>query len=247
MCSLQKVIGSEPGGISVAQLNRTMKTLRLHVLALTVAFLGLGSVADAGSLTLAWDGSPDPAVAGYRLYWGPCPARYTNSLDVRAATSVTVPNLADGRGVLFRRSRLQLGQYRKRPLHRGLAAHRCSAGRRRRLRWRLQERHHDISTLDGGWYFLRSATSFFGGAGYTWGAAGDKPVPGDYDGDSKIDIAVYRPSTGHWFILPSSSNFTTAQTYQWGTTGDQPVSGDYDGDGRTDLAIYRPRTVAGTS
>jgi hypothetical protein len=66
-----------------------------------------------------------------------------------------------------------------------------------------------------------------------WGASIDVPVPGDYDGDGRIDVTVYRPTTAHWFILKSSTNYTTWDTYQWGSTGEIPVPSDHDGDGKT--------------
>ena len=60
-------------------------------------------------------------------------------------------------------------------------------------------------------------------AGFKWGAAGDVPVQGDYDGDGKTDLAVYRASNGAWFILRSSSGFVSGAGYTWGATGDTPV------------------------
>jgi FG-GAP-like repeat len=69
------------------------------------------------------------------------------------------------------------------------------------------------------------------------GGLGDIPVPGDYDGDGQIDIAVFRSTTGEWFIARSAS---PPLQVGWGTNGDVPVPADYDGDHRTDLAVFRP-------
>jgi hypothetical protein len=56
-----------------------------------------------------------------------------------------------------------------------------------------------------------------------WGVSTDVPVPGDYDGDGKTDLAVFRPSTGQWFILKSSTNYTSWDSYQWRASTDIPV------------------------
>ena len=49
-----------------------------------------------GSVALAWDASPDAAVAGYRVYYGVTSGTYTNSATVGNATNATVANLTDG-------------------------------------------------------------------------------------------------------------------------------------------------------
>lgn len=71
-----------------------------------------------------------------------------------------------------------------------------------------------------------------------WGLGGDRPVHADFDGDARVDVAVFRPSTAIWYIL-QSSNGEIRYGY-WGLATDQLVPADYDGDQRADLAVFRP-------
>jgi len=88
---------------------------------------------------------------------------------------------------------------------------------------------------NGTWYVLNSQQQWIT---QSWGLSGDKPVPGDYDGDGKTDFSVFRPSNVTWYIVASSTGATSG--YPFGTASDIPVPGDYDGDGKTDAAVYRP-------
>lgn len=69
----------------------------------------------------------------------------------------------------------------------------------------------------------------------------DTPVPGDYDGDGKFDLAVYRVglSPANTFIYLRSSDGQVV--YQpWGNfQTDYILPGDYDGDGKTDFCAGR--------
>ncbi|HOO77223.1 MAG TPA: hypothetical protein PLZ73_04970 [bacterium] len=55
----------------------------------------------------------------------------------------------------------------------------------------------------------------------------------DFDGDSRDDVAVFRPASGLWAVQGVTRAY-------FGGSGDEPRPGDYDGDGIADIAIFRP-------
>lgn len=116
---------------------------------------------------------------------------------------------------------------------------------------------HDLAYFtDGGpdeaaFYIFRSSdftlqVEAFGQCfGVGVGFCDDPNVVGDYDGDGKADVAVYRqhanPQQNFFYYRGTLNNPDGNITYiPWGFgPGDSPVPGDYDGDGRYDFMVRR--------
>lgn len=90
-----------------------------------------------------------------------------------------------------------------------------------------------------------SGSAFYGDqAGFhTWYGTrlSDQGLTGDFNGDGKTDMLVYRPTIAEWFVkLSQGSSFSGGWHVTWGnTSGDIPLVGDMNGDGRDDIVIYR--------
>jgi uncharacterized delta-60 repeat protein len=97
-----------------------------------------------------------------------------------------------------------------------------------------------VHERSGTWHIAGSSGAFGGREAYRWGAPADVPVAADFDGNGRLDLAVYRVADRTWHTIEPAGGFIAS--YQWGMPGDLPVPGDYDGDGRSEVAVFRPRT-----
>ena len=55
----------------------------------------------AAQVTLAWDANTDPAVAGYKLYYGTAPRTYGTPVDVGKVTQYTLTGIQEGVNCYF--------------------------------------------------------------------------------------------------------------------------------------------------
>ncbi len=70
---------------------------------------------------------------------------------------------------------------------------------------------------------------------YSGSGSSDRPIlaGGDYSGDGRADIAVFRPSSGQWLIRGLTR-------FYFGAAGDVPASGRFTNTTRVEPAVFRP-------
>ena len=76
--------------------SRRPQAQRASIACLFLLMLLISRSTSAGSLTLAWDPTPDPSVIGYVVYVGTTSGLYTESVDVGPATTFSMTNAVDG-------------------------------------------------------------------------------------------------------------------------------------------------------
>ncbi|MGH7768317.1 MAG: hypothetical protein ACREQP_12740 [Candidatus Binatia bacterium] len=102
----------------------------------------------------------------------------------------------------------------------------------------------------GEWHFDVNGDGDFDGCAIEacsrfFGAAGDLPVAGDWDGEGQTKIGIFRPSTGEWLLDSGDAGDTTDcadDCLIFGAPGDLPVVGDWDGSGADKIGVFRPST-----
>lgn len=60
---------------------------------------------------------------------------------------------------------------------------------------------------------------------------------GDFDGDLRTDVSVFRPAEGNWYILKSNNH--TLFAHNFGISNDKLIPGNYDDDEKSDIAVFR--------
>ncbi len=65
---------------------------------------------------------------------------------------------------------------------------------------------------------------------FRYGKSGDQIIKGDWTGNGRDGIAIFRPSTGYCYF-DNNLDGKIDTSFRFGKSGDQILAGDWDGDG----------------
>ncbi len=107
----------------------------------------------------------------------------------------------------------------------------------------------DTSPNDRSYYYILNSSNGTFRADQFGNGSDDADITGDYDGDGKADLAVFRKNgtasdpcgvgKSVFYYRPSSVPGADFTSICWGQAGDNAISGDYDGDGKYDAVVSR--------
>jgi hypothetical protein len=91
---------------------------------------------------------------------------------------------------------------------------------------------------NGSFYLRNSNTIGFANIVFPFGAPGDQPIAGDWDGNGTDTIGVYR--NGTFYLRNSNSSSPADVSFGLGNPGDVGIAGDWNGDGKDTTGVFRP-------
>ena len=215
-------------------------------------YVSLNEATNQVLVTMNWSGLSGNALAG-QIFAG----RAGTNGSVVCNLSSFAPSYGSVNDILCNLSPAQVKDLKQAQLYLNLQTKANPDGE---IRGQIQRRPSTVCDYDGDgktdaaivraafpymeWWIHNSSD---GSAGvYTFGRYEDffakQMVCGDFDGDGKDDVALWRSANAPnaFFYVLQSGDFTVREV-QFGTTGDDPrIVEDYDGDGRTDIAVFRP-------
>src|SRR6516225_8186017 len=171
----RETFSSEPWSEVLKAPKNQLRALSLRTLAAGIVFLAIAGTARASTLTIAWDPSSDPSVAGYVLYWGAQSGVYTNSLNVGLQTSQPIGGLVNNITYYFTVRAYNSAGALSDPSTE-VSGHTNAAGR-----WAPTWGDFQGTGKADFSVFRRSTGYWYSSSGVAerWGNGNDRPVPGD--------------------------------------------------------------------
>ena len=86
-------------------------------------------------------------------------------------------------------------------------------------------------------YLKAQPTSGGADLAFAYGAANDQPIAGDWNGDGRVSLGVFR--AGVFYLKNTNAEGAADSVFDFGLPGDLPVVGDWDGNGADTVGVFR--------
>jgi hypothetical protein len=204
------------------------------------------TAAEAATIQLQWDPSPDGLAQGYLVNYGTQSGSYTASINVGNVRTFTVTDLVPGVRYYFTvqayAGSLLSAQSQEVSWIPSIAATTT-------LRNSVDLDGDDLADLfvinraTGDWSVqLSTGTGQFNAGGKSRWILGWDVYPADFNGDGRSDFLLYNPTNGLWYKAISAPGDTFYYFAGAWAAGWTPSILDLNGDGRSDVFVYNRKS-----